>query len=103
MSAFLKSLLFLLLLVSKPLFASFEIAEVMPNTADDSSLEYITLKNLQHTPQSLSGYTLQDASGKAYTFTGIVLAGGERKQFFRPETKIILNNTDETLTLFSYT
>lgn len=103
MSAFLKSLLFLLLLVSKPLFASFEIAEVMPNTSDDSNLEYITLKNIQHTPQSLSGYTLKDASGKVYTFTGILLAGGERKQFFRPETKIILNNTDETLSLFSAT
>ena len=75
----------------------------MPNTIDDSQLEYVTIKNLKTTPLSLSGFVLQDAQGKIYTFTGVILEAHERKQFFRPQTRITLNNTDETLTLFSAT
>lgn len=104
MTLFLKSLMLLCLFFVPTFgFGFFEIAEVLPNTNDDTNLEYITLKNLKNTPQTLSGYTLQDASGKTYTFTGILLQSQERKQFFRPVTKIILNNTDEILTLFSST
>ncbi len=94
---------FVLLCIPTYLFASFEIAEVMPNTSDDINFEYITLKNISSSSQSLSGYMLEDASGKRYTFTWTTLLSKERKQFFRPQTKIILNNTDESLKLFSHT
>lgn len=60
---------FVLLCIPTYLFASFEIAEVMPNTSDDINFEYITLKNISSSSQSLSGYMLEDASGKRYTFT----------------------------------
>jgi len=40
----------------------------MPNTTDDTNLEYISLKNISDVEQTLSGYILEDASGKQYIF-----------------------------------
>jgi hypothetical protein len=48
--------------------ANFEIAEVFPNTVDDSNLEYITIKNNYEETKSLSGFILEDTSGKQFTF-----------------------------------
>lgn len=50
---------------------------------------------------SLSGYILQDASGKKYIFPDIILEKDETRKFYRPETKILLNNTDEILYLYN--
>jgi hypothetical protein len=73
----------------------------MPNTLDDKNLEYITLKNISDSSQSLSGYTLADKS-KSYTFSDdIFLQSGEREQFFRPQTKLVLNNSDEEIYLYN--
>ncbi|NDK09455.1 lamin tail domain-containing protein [Candidatus Gracilibacteria bacterium] len=81
--------------------ASFEIAEVFPNTLDDKNLEYVTIKNNYQESKSLSGYTLEDISGKQYIFGAEdILEAGERKSFFRTVTKIILNNTKETIFLY---
>lgn len=76
-------------------------SEVLPNTADDASLEYFSLRNSACVPVSLSGYSVVDASGKSYALPDETLyfTGSERK-FFRPESKITLNNENETLSLF---
>lgn len=82
-------------------YGSFQIVEVFPNTLDDKNLEYITIQNTSENTQSLSGYILSDASHKQYIFSDEILDIGEERQFFRPETKIILNNSDEEIFLIS--
>lgn len=70
---------------------------VLPNTADDANLEYIDLYNDSCETISLAGISLQDLSGKRYTFTSGVLESGAYRRVARTESKIILNNTDEGL------
>lgn len=73
--------------------------EVMPNTIDDKNLEYFTIKNTSYGVKSLSGFILSDRSEKIYTFLDEILHPWEQKSFYRPDTKIILNNSDETVFL----
>lgn len=81
--------------------AFFEIVEIMPNTIDDKNLEYITLKNTSDTSQSLSWYILADKK-KQYVFAeDISIEAWEKQDFFRPETKLILNNSDEEIYLYN--
>lgn len=71
----------------------------MPNTTDDKNLEYITIHNTSPGTQSLSWFILSDKK-KGFIFSSdIFLEAWEKKQFFRPETKLVLNNTNEKLTL----
>ncbi len=82
-------------------YGFFEIAEVFPNTLDDKNLEYVTLKNISESEKSLSGYTLADKS-KSYTFIeDLLVQPWERYIAYRTQTKIILNNTNEQLTLLN--
>jgi hypothetical protein len=81
--------------------AFFEIIEVMPNTTDDKTLEYITLKNISPTAHSLSGYILSDKKKQYAIPSDVFLEPGERREFFRPETKLILNNSNEEIYLHS--
>jgi Lamin Tail Domain len=104
MNIFLKKiLLFLFLFLSLPqVYAEVFITSVLPNTDNDATLEYIELYNSSRTPASLSGYTLSDTSGKTYTFgSGVFLPSKIFTPFFRPQTKIILNNTTEEVFLKS--
>lgn len=79
--------------------ANFHIVEVMPNTTDDKNLEYVVIQNTSSGTQSLSWFILSDKQ-KDFIFSSLhSLAAWEKKQFFRPETKLILNNTNERLTL----
>ncbi len=48
---------------------------------------------------SLSGYILSDKKKDFIFSSEILLQAGEKRQFFRPETKLILNNSNEKLTL----
>ena len=83
-------------IVSAELF----ITSVFPNTEDDAQQEYIELYNSSSDIFSLSGYTLSDASNKVYTFgSGALLSSKIFTAFSRPETKILLNNTNETIFL----
>jgi hypothetical protein len=81
--------------------AFFEIVEVMPNTSDDKNLEYITLKNTSDTVQSLSGYILADKKKEYLFIDDTFIEPGEKQEFFRPETKIALNNSDEEIYLYN--
>jgi len=80
--------------------ADFKIVELMPNTQDDKNLEYITVKNISDTSRSLSWFTLSDLAGKKYIFWDEILEPEERRDFFRTQTKIILNNSDERVFLY---
>ncbi|MDD3144491.1 MAG: PKD domain-containing protein [Candidatus Gracilibacteria bacterium] len=80
-------------------FGNFSIKEVLPNTDDDTVEEYVGIKYDGQGNNSLSGYTLSDLSGKIYTFGDDFFTNGEIKKYYRPTTKILLNDTNETLYL----
>ncbi|MFA4872479.1 MAG: lamin tail domain-containing protein [Patescibacteria group bacterium] len=78
------------------------INELLPNPiGDDTTGEWIELKNEGDDEASLAGFILSDASGASYTFTtqsspipphGLLLLP-------RAQTKIVLNNDDDTISL----
>ena len=78
------------------------VSEVMPNTSDDANLEYFSISDSACVPVPLAGYRIVDASGKAFAFPSdspaSIFPSGRR--FYRPETKISLNNDVETLFLY---
>ena len=76
------------------------ISEVLPNTENDTLLEYITLKNNSCVPEDISLYSLTDVSGKEFLIpSGTIIPSFSEQKFFRPETKITLNNENESLFL----
>ena len=81
-------------------FADVHISEVMPNTIDDKNLEYIELFNSWEENTSLSWYILSDLSWKEFVFwSWMILSTWEKHKYFRPITKITLNNSDEKVFL----
>lgn len=76
------------------------ITSLMPNTDNDTNDEYIEITNFSINPLSLSWFSLKDKSGKIFVFGEINLNPSESKKFYRPETMILFNNTDEELWFF---
>ncbi len=81
-------------------YANLEIIELMPNTLDDKNLEYIVIKNNSESTKNLETYFLQDTSGKKYIFWETFLSPYQEKKFYRTQTKIILNNSWDSISLF---
>ena len=82
-------------------FAEILFYEIMPNTDDDTNLEYIELYNSWSLEQSLSWFILKDKSNKEFIFgSWNILLANEKKKYYRTETKILLNNSDEELYLY---
>lgn len=82
------------------LFARLEFFTIFPNTIDDANLEYIEIRNTGCESVSLSGMILEDASKKQFIFSsGTVIESHNTMRVSRPTSKMILNNTDETLFL----
>ena len=88
--------------VSVPVSATHPyFSEIMANTADDATLEYFAIANPVCEPFSLGGYSVVDASGKAFSIpSSVTLDPLSSFVFRRPESKIALNNENETLSLF---
>lgn len=77
------------------------ISEVFPNTTDDKNLEYIEIINIWEEDVDISWYYLQDKSEKKYVFPDEeILESWEKKQYIRPDTKLILNNSNEEVFLY---
>ena len=87
----------LLFLAGTAVASAFVIFGVLPNTEDDASLEYIDLYNDSCESINLTGVVLRDASGKIFTFSGGILDPAAHRKIMRTESKIILNNTDESV------
>lgn len=93
--------LVIFLVLLKQVFWDLYFSEILPNTVDDTNLEYIELFNNSNEILFLSWYTLKDKSSKEYIFDETYfLYPYEKKKYFRNQTKIILNNTDEELFLY---
>lgn len=76
------------------------ISEFLANPAGkDADGEYILLFNDSKVGVSLAGWKVQDASGKVFKLSGSVESGAEMK-LTATQTKINLNNTGETISLF---
>ena len=95
-------LLILILMFSFPCFAlaKIEFVSVLPNTEDDTNLEYVEIRNTSCTGVDVSGYVFSDASEKEYIFpSGTSIVSHETLHLGRPTSKILLNNEDEMLFL----
>jgi len=74
---------------------------IMPNTTDDKNLEYIELYNSWSWNINLEWYQIKDKSNKIYTFgSGEFLQAEQQLKFYRTQTSILLNNTDEDIFLY---
>ena len=81
-------------------FSNFIIYEVLPNTDDDVNMEYISIKNNSSNWKSLDWYSISDKWWKTYNITGDYLSWWQIKKYYRTQTNIILNNTNEELYLY---
>lgn len=91
----------LFLIVLNQVFSNLFFSEILPNTDDDATLEYIELYNSSNTIMFLSWFVLKDKSNKQFTFNdSYFLNPYEKKKYFRSETKILLNDTDEQLFIY---
>lgn len=80
-------------------FTSFSITEIYPNTIDDTLEEYVEINYDWNGNNNLSWYILSDKSGKEYYFGEEFFVNWESKKYFRPQTKILLNNSNEEIYL----
>ncbi|MDO8601937.1 MAG: lamin tail domain-containing protein [bacterium] len=70
-------------------------------TGPDTGAEYISLFNNGDVSVSLAGWSLKDKSGKTFNLSGYSLESRQELKLFSSATKIILNNSDETVSLFN--
>lgn len=72
-------------------------------TGPDTGAEYISLVNDGDEAILLTGWKLQDKSGKTFNLSEYTLPAGKEMRLFSSATKITLNNSDETVLLFDAT
>lgn len=79
------------------------INEFLPNPAgSDTAGEFIELRNLDSVSVDLTGWQLDDGEGGSAPFTfpaGTSLAGSSIRVWYRSETKLALNNDEDTVRL----
>ena len=82
--------------------ANIYLNEIMPNPKDGSDGEYIEIASGGAEPVDLFGWRVKDASkSKGYQFKEhIILDPGEYLAIYRPDSKIALNNSDESVYLY---
>ncbi|MFA6285229.1 MAG: lamin tail domain-containing protein [Parcubacteria group bacterium] len=77
--------------------------EILPNPKDGSDGEYIEIANGDTEPVDLFGWKIKDTSkSKGYQFKDhITINPGEYLAIYRPDFKIALNNSDESVYLYN--
>lgn len=75
-------------------------SEVLPNpVGDDEVGEYFVLRNDGDADADLSGWSIRDASGRAFAPQGVAVGGNATRTFIALETNLQLNNGHEQLSL----
>lgn len=80
------------------------INELYPNPASDqseSSDEYIELYNPNNFDIDLNGWLIKDASGNTFVIKNKTIAAGSHAAIYSSETHLSLNNTGDTIRLYS--
>ena len=80
------------------------ISEFLPNPQGSDDQEFIEIFSNDEKPVSLAGWQLDDAEGgsKPYAIPeGTIIKPGQYLAFWRDQTKIALNNSDEVVRLFA--
>lgn len=77
--------------------------EILPNPKGGSDDEYIEIASGESEPVDLFGWRIKDGSkSRGYQFKEhIVLNSGEYFTIYRPDSKIALNNSDESVNLYN--
>jgi len=77
--------------------------EILPNPRKNSDDEYIEIANNGSDSVDLLGWTIRDGSknGKYVFRESAIIETGEYLVIYRPQSKLSLNNTTESLTLFN--
>ena len=77
--------------------------EILPNPEKDSNDEYIEIANGENEPVDLIGWMIRDASktGKYVFKEEVIIDPGEYFTIYRPLSKLALNNSAESVTLFN--
>ena len=77
------------------------ISEILANPiGEDNEKEFIELCNLGKKDVNLKGWSLGDLGGKKYFFNSYLLKTKRCSSFYRDKTKIVLNNSKDSLELF---
>lgn len=86
-----------------PILKTLKLVTLYPNTVGaDEVEEFIEIKNTGSETVVLDDWKLEDGSTKQYTFDETVfLLPDQTMKFLRPQTKITLNNTGDTLELIA--
>lgn len=84
-----------------PCSAAVYIQSVLPNTVDDANLEYVELRNTGCEEVDIDGWKITDASPKSYILPTTRIPAKSNITLPRTISKIILNNTDESLAITS--
>ncbi|MFA6193245.1 MAG: lamin tail domain-containing protein [Parcubacteria group bacterium] len=79
------------------------LSEILPNPKDGSDGEYIEIANGNIEPVDLFGWRIKDTSkSKGYQFKEhTIIDPGEYLAVYRPDSKIALNNSDESVYLYN--
>ncbi len=92
-------IIILFIFLVQKVFTSFSITEIYPNTNEDTTEEYVQITYDWNGNNNLSWYILSDKTWKEYIFENDIYINWENKKYFRPQTKILLNNSDEEIYL----
>ena len=76
------------------------ITEIAANVVNENDDEYFVIRNTTCHDISLEGISVRDAALKTYNLTGVISSHTSRTIGYA-ESKIQLNNTNETLTIRS--
>ncbi|MDD3793701.1 MAG: PKD domain-containing protein [Candidatus Gracilibacteria bacterium] len=91
--------LLIFIFLYKNVFGAFYFTEIMPNVAEETIDEYVQITYDGNGVNNLNGYKLSDKTGKEYIFGDDLFLPDESKKYYRPQTMVVLNNSDEEVYL----
>lgn len=91
--------LLIFIFLYKNVFGAFYFTEIMPNVAEETIDEYVQITYDWNWVNNLNWYKLSDKTWKEYIFWDDLFLPDESKKYYRPQTMVVLNNSDEEVYL----